>query len=187
MRRGFTLIELIVVIAIIAVLAAIIAPNAFKAIEKAKVIRCVSDLKTFKTAALGYYSDCGRWPADGVSWFTAEEEAMFITGQGQPIGWDGPYVERWPDPPWHGSFTYGGSSMSGSYDWDYWVNWSYWGAVPAGTTTCGVSISCLSQTAAVRIDENLDDGNLSSGKVRWTSSYANGFMTVIIIQGDASM
>ena len=34
-KSGFTLIELIVVIAIIAVLAAIIAPNAFKAIEKA--------------------------------------------------------------------------------------------------------------------------------------------------------
>jgi len=37
MRRSFTLIELIVVIAIIAILAAIIAPNAFRAIEKAKV------------------------------------------------------------------------------------------------------------------------------------------------------
>ena len=36
MRKGFTLIELIVVIAIIAILAAIIAPNAFRAIEKAK-------------------------------------------------------------------------------------------------------------------------------------------------------
>ena len=37
-RQSFTLLELIVVIAIIAILAAIIAPNAFRAIEKAKVI-----------------------------------------------------------------------------------------------------------------------------------------------------
>jgi prepilin-type N-terminal cleavage/methylation domain-containing protein len=37
--RAFTLIELIVVIAIIAILAAIVAPNAFRAIEKAKVAK----------------------------------------------------------------------------------------------------------------------------------------------------
>ena len=37
--KGFTLIELIVVIAIIAILGAIIAPNAFRAIEKAKMAR----------------------------------------------------------------------------------------------------------------------------------------------------
>lgn len=40
-RIGFTLIELIVVIAIIAILAAIIAPNAFRAIEKANIQKAV--------------------------------------------------------------------------------------------------------------------------------------------------
>ncbi|MCF7873830.1 MAG: prepilin-type N-terminal cleavage/methylation domain-containing protein, partial [Candidatus Omnitrophica bacterium] len=49
-KRSFTLIELIVVIAIIAILAAIIAPNAFQAIEKAKIIEAIGDFKTLKTA-----------------------------------------------------------------------------------------------------------------------------------------
>lgn len=96
------------VIAIIAILAAVVTPNAFRAIEKAKVAKVESDLKTFKTAAMAYYSDCGQWPVDGVTWLTDEENAMFVTGAGQPAGWDGPYLERWPDPPWHCSFTYGG-------------------------------------------------------------------------------
>ena len=47
---GFTLIELIVVIAIIAILAAIIAPNAFRAIEKAKITKTMADLDSFKKA-----------------------------------------------------------------------------------------------------------------------------------------
>ncbi|SHJ08964.1 prepilin-type N-terminal cleavage/methylation domain-containing protein [Desulfofundulus thermosubterraneus] len=38
-EKDFTLVELLVVIAIISILAAIIAPNAFKAVEKAKVAR----------------------------------------------------------------------------------------------------------------------------------------------------
>ena len=46
MRKWFTLIELIVVISIIAVLSAIIAPNAFRAIEKSKITKALSDIKT---------------------------------------------------------------------------------------------------------------------------------------------
>ena len=51
MRKGFTLIELIVVIAIIAVLAAVVAPSAFKAIEKGKVSAGMGDWNSIKTAA----------------------------------------------------------------------------------------------------------------------------------------
>ncbi|MCF7907502.1 MAG: type II secretion system protein GspG [Candidatus Omnitrophica bacterium] len=183
MKKSFTLIELIVVIAIIAILAAIIAPNAFRAIEKAKVAQVVSDLKTFKTAAVGYYGDTGQWPPDGVSWFTDEELQFFITGVGQPAGWDGPYLESWPNPPWHCEFVYGADTVHENYDWDHWVGWSYWGVVPANTDTCGASISCVPQKSATKIDVSLDDGNPSSGRVRWVSSYAGGFMNAIIIEG----
>ncbi|MBU2265567.1 MAG: prepilin-type N-terminal cleavage/methylation domain-containing protein, partial [Candidatus Omnitrophica bacterium] len=65
MQKSFTLIELIVVIAIIAILAAIIAPNAFKAIEKAKVTKAIADLKTYKTATHSLYADTGHWVLDG--------------------------------------------------------------------------------------------------------------------------
>jgi type II secretion system protein G len=104
-RKGFTLIELIVVIAIIAVLAAIIAPNAFRAIEKAKISASEADFKTVKTAAMAFYADVGDWPETGC-----EERLIANTnipsGANQCIGfgaagtaapnWDGPYLEQWP-------------------------------------------------------------------------------------------
>lgn len=62
--KAFTLIELIVVIAIIAILAAVVAPNAFRAIEKSKITRGMSDSKALRVASDAYYADIGFWPPD---------------------------------------------------------------------------------------------------------------------------
>src|SRR3990167_679951 len=99
--KGFTLIELIVVIAIIAILAAIIAPNAFRAIEKAKITRTIADLRAMKTAAITYRADTGRQvfekPAGqppsscavAGAWMEVyNSNLMKDTGVS---GWDGPY------------------------------------------------------------------------------------------------
>ncbi len=108
MKKSFTLIELIVVIAIIAILAAIIAPNAFKAIEKAKISKAVGDFKAIKTAALNYQIDVNQWPPTDIGHHgkdpndTTVETENFITGQNQPSGWDGPYLETWPRVPFVG-------------------------------------------------------------------------------------
>ena len=82
-RQGFTLIELLVVIAIIAILGAIITPNAFKAVEKAKVVSFTSDYKTMKGALQQYYADVGTWPTN-----YQELTPILISGTGQPATWD---------------------------------------------------------------------------------------------------
>ncbi|MBU1112961.1 MAG: type II secretion system protein GspG [Candidatus Omnitrophica bacterium] len=114
MRKSFTLIELIVVIAIIAILAAIIAPNAFKAIEKARVSKTVADLQAIKSAITMLYVDTGKFPG-GCPAFAADERQTSLGGQqgglvmrirvdAAPVGncqwtqtdvdaWDGPYLE----------------------------------------------------------------------------------------------
>ena len=110
MRKGFTLIELIVVIAIIAILAAIIAPNAFRAIEKAKASRIISEFKSIKTASMGFYADTGKWPvsieprpepASDNAWTVIDQTHPLLLNSNNWLGWDGPYLEnqlRSPSP-----------------------------------------------------------------------------------------
>jgi len=56
-RRGFTLIELLVVIAIIAILAAILFPVFASVRERARQIKCVSNMKQVSYGFLMYMSD----------------------------------------------------------------------------------------------------------------------------------
>ncbi|MBU2266323.1 MAG: prepilin-type N-terminal cleavage/methylation domain-containing protein, partial [Candidatus Omnitrophica bacterium] len=125
MKKSFTLIELIVVIAIIAILAAIIAPNAFKAIEKAKISTVISTGQTYKTALLSLYADTGHWPADEMAgnriiylcdpsqlpvttWVgfgaTMHPSNLFENDNGW-AGWNGPYIENLQyRHPWGGVY-----------------------------------------------------------------------------------
>jgi general secretion pathway protein G len=117
-NRAFTLIELIVVIAIIAILSAIIAPNAFRAIEKAKITRAVGDMRTIKTAAMAFYGDTGTWPLKGIGDDTRSSGKGFVTnddGYSNTVpNWDGPYLQRWPVNPWGST----GSAWGNKYYWD---------------------------------------------------------------------
>lgn len=56
-RKGFTLIELLVVIAIIAILAAVLFPVFTRAKDRAKAIRCLSDLKQISSGQMLYQQD----------------------------------------------------------------------------------------------------------------------------------
>ena len=103
-QSAFTLIELLVVIAVIAVLAAVVAPNAFRAIEKAKGSNVLSTAKAIKTAVYGYYADTGRWPPRVAPGSIYLNTNSFLQNDGVP-GWDGPYLEKWnARHPWGGTW-----------------------------------------------------------------------------------
>ena len=61
-KRAFTLIELLIVVAIIAILAAIAVPNFLEAQTRAKVSRCLADMRTIRTGLESYYVDNNKYP-----------------------------------------------------------------------------------------------------------------------------
>ena len=167
MKNFFTLIELIVVIAIIAVLASIIAPNAFRAIEKAKISKTVADMKAVKAASSAYYADVGRWPWNGavyppVGEWVPNRGLGFVTNDGA-VGWDGPYLEKWPTASWSGK------NMEFLYFY-YLSDWDGDGDLVSHfmsiRTPPGGDSSALPMPVMQKIDEILDDGNLSTGKIQ---------------------
>ncbi|MDD3296738.1 MAG: prepilin-type N-terminal cleavage/methylation domain-containing protein [Candidatus Omnitrophica bacterium] len=132
-QKSFTLIELIVVIAIIAVLAAIVAPNAFRAIEKAKVAKARADLSAIKAAISMLYSDTGKFPrgcpaltfANTVSRIDSNNGGLTtkpnadepsssdpscVWSQNEVVYWDGPYVDAVKVyDPWGTPYSFDGS------------------------------------------------------------------------------
>ncbi len=171
-RRGFTLVELLVVIAIIGILAAVVAPNAFRAIEKAKISRVKADAKNLRSAALSYYADMGFFPPDvnrGVDpGLMTKVTSNLTTEQIATLNqnWNGPYMDRWPDTtPW-----------GGEYDWNLWkvrTNRNghdveaglYIGIVPAiGSSTVG---AITPEGEKQLYDEGFDsDGSASNREVQ---------------------
>ncbi|MDD3296536.1 MAG: prepilin-type N-terminal cleavage/methylation domain-containing protein [Candidatus Omnitrophica bacterium] len=169
MRKGFTLIELIVVIAIIAVLAAIIAPNAFKAIEKANRSATMADYKSIKTAALAIYTDAAIWPDDGC------EEAFLADDDcagGTITMWDGPYLETWPSTTrFGGIYAYRNDAL---IDWDddagTAVNARY---LALATAQARAAAGPVPVASAEKIDLALDGtADAAVGQVRYDDSLA---------------
>lgn len=165
-KKAFTLIELIVVIAIIAILAAIVVPNAFRAIEKAKISKIVGDFKAFRAAWLAFYADVGFFPHEDcygnqpgpyidepyMRWTDIHCNAHSFPG------WDGPYYMGRDRTPWEQDYAY--DNDGDSYPATIWggVNVSFLGNNPEQVQ--------VAQRIGEKLDYLLDDGNAGTGDLR---------------------
>lgn len=66
-RAGFTMVEMLVVIVIIGILMAILIPGVSKARERARRVKCASNLRELQEAAVNHATDHGRYPAAASS------------------------------------------------------------------------------------------------------------------------
>jgi general secretion pathway protein G len=158
-KNGFTLVELIVVIAVLGILAAVVAPNAFKAIEKAKIARAVSDFRTIKQAGLTIYIDVGLFPTEGA--WCAGPGFMNISDVPATYQslWKGPYLEKWSTNfPWGTCVSYLRGEWGTCFDFD--------GSANNDSYVHYYNTSSFTSTIKQKIDTILDDGNLTTGVVR---------------------
>jgi len=71
MRRGFTLIELMIVIAVMAILIGIALPQFRGMQEEGLIAQAKAELRTLKTAIESYYIHNGSYPTDAAAWQSA--------------------------------------------------------------------------------------------------------------------
>ena len=101
-RKGFTLVELLLVITIISVLAAVVVPRFFGRSQEARITAAKQTIAGTLGIALDMFEqDTGRYP------LADEGLDVRIKDPGAP-GWKGPYVKSniIPKDPWGGDYYY---------------------------------------------------------------------------------
>ena len=145
---GFTLVEIMIVVVIIGLLAALALP-AFQRIQRASQnARVVNDFRVFSQAFEGYATEAGSWPADTIMGRTPPN----MTGAIKKGNWKGV------------------PTIGGRWKWDNTLS---------GGGYAGISIQNFTadDTQLMEIDAKMDDGDLTTGKMRKTS--ASSFTLVL--------
>ena len=97
MKKGFTLVEVLVVVVVIAILAAVVLPKFVNSGLRSKESALRSDLKLSRNAVEMFHNDCDAWPnslAD-LAVTTAPANGVDDSGNSKAIiaaNWKGPYV-----------------------------------------------------------------------------------------------
>src|ERR1700694_5348169 len=98
LRRGFTLLEVVVVVVILGILAALVVPKIISRPDEARVIAAKQDIASLMQALKLYRLDNQRYPAteQGLQALVAQPTTAPL-----PPNWKaGGYVERLPKDPW---------------------------------------------------------------------------------------
>lgn len=110
-KKGFTLVELLIVIIIIAVLAAIAIPKFSNSSQRSKESSLRANLKLVRNAIDLFRADTGAFPANMAGLTTSTTAGLSAAAAACTIAatdWRGPYLQAVPVDPVSGSaMTYG--------------------------------------------------------------------------------
>lgn len=101
LKRGFTLLELLVVMVIIGLLAAYVGPRYFAQLGKSERGTAKSQVEAFGRALDAYRLDTGHYPST-----TQGLAALYARPSDEPK-WNGPYLQKAPPAdPWGQAYQY---------------------------------------------------------------------------------
>lgn len=126
MKKGFTLVELLVVIMIIALLASMVAPNLFGKLDDAQRKTTKSQLANLSTALDSFRLDFGRYPTteEGLAILSVKSSNLkkwngpYLSKKLKNDAWDNPYVYKTPgkDGNEYDLLSYGADGKEGGTD-----------------------------------------------------------------------
>jgi len=113
MKKGFTLIELMVVVIIIAALAGMVLPHVLPASTKARLATAEADIAGISTALKLYRLNNDRYP-------TTQEGLALLRKADPSKGWNEPYLEKDPNDPWDRPYQYQCPGTHNTMSYDLW-------------------------------------------------------------------
>lgn len=101
LRRGFTLVELLLVLVILGILAAIVLPQYTDYVNRARRQAAMTQINNFGAALDTFEVDVGRYPS------TTEGLEALRQPPADAVGWKGPYLKTAvPLDPWRHTYVY---------------------------------------------------------------------------------
>lgn len=111
LRRGFTLLELLVVMVIIGLLVGYVGPRYFSQVGKSEVKAARAQIDGLEKALDQYRIDTGHYPSQEAGL------AALVTKPSNEPKWSGPYLKKAvPADPWGNAYVYKIPGEHGEYD-----------------------------------------------------------------------
>ena len=97
LRKGFTLIEILVVMFIIVLLASLVGPNLWNQADRAQQNAVLPQIRSLENTLATYRLDVGEFPGtlNGL-----------MENESNRASWNGPYISRIPLDPWGNEYIY---------------------------------------------------------------------------------
>ena len=113
-RRGFTLIEILIVVVILGILAAVVVPRIMDRPDDARIAKARQDIRVLESSLNLYKLDNFNYPSTQQG---LESLVSQPSGEPQARNWkSGGYIKQLPKDPWGNDYQYLNPGVKGEFD-----------------------------------------------------------------------